>query len=156
MRAGSWTFPVQAQLEHLLRVQRCPTIASVAFYGPHATQGERPKESVEPCPRELTGGNSPHTTNQPRKMKTDRVPLKYFFSTARGCPQQSQLVDARTVSRNQVHRENRFSCSGTPVPDFRAMRRSRSSIRWIRCRIATTEWPLRRASSGQEMPSILN
>ena len=39
-------------------------------------------ESVEFCPRELTGENSPHPTNQPRKRKTDRVPVKYlFFST---------------------------------------------------------------------------
>src|ERR1700675_4314308 len=28
--------------------------------GPYATQSETPKESVAPCPRELTGENSPH------------------------------------------------------------------------------------------------
>jgi hypothetical protein len=53
-------FPVQAHLERALRVQRCPTIASVPSSGPYATQGETPKESVAPCPWELTGENSPH------------------------------------------------------------------------------------------------
>ena len=53
-------FPVQAHLERALRVQRCPTIASVPSSGPYATQSETPKESVAPCPRELTGENSPH------------------------------------------------------------------------------------------------
>jgi hypothetical protein len=53
-------FRVQAHLERVLRVQRCPTIASVPSSGPHATQSETPKESVAPCPRELTGENSPH------------------------------------------------------------------------------------------------
>src|SRR5260370_15859456 len=53
-------FPVQAHLERALHVQRCPTIASVPSSGPYATQSETPKESVAPCPRELTGENSPH------------------------------------------------------------------------------------------------
>jgi hypothetical protein len=53
-------FPVQAHLERALRVQRCPTIASVPSSGPYATQSETPKESVALCPRELTGENSPH------------------------------------------------------------------------------------------------
>jgi hypothetical protein len=53
-------FRVQAHLERVLRVQRCPTIASVPSSGPYATQSETPKESVAPCPRELTGENSPH------------------------------------------------------------------------------------------------
>src|ERR1700728_917859 len=51
---------VQAHLERVLRVQRYPTIASVPSSGPYATQSETPKESVAPCPRELTGENSPH------------------------------------------------------------------------------------------------
>src|SRR5271170_7675125 len=71
-------FHVQAHLERALRVQRYPTIASVPFRGPYATQSETPKESVAPCPRELTGENSPLYTYQPTKMKTDRVPAKYF------------------------------------------------------------------------------
>ena len=70
--------PVQAHLEHSLHVQRCPTIASVPSSGPYATQSETPKDSVAPCPRELTGENSPHNTNQPTKRKTDRVLVKYF------------------------------------------------------------------------------
>ena len=53
-------FRVQAHLERALRVQRCPTIASVPSSEPYATQSETPKESVAPCPRELTGENSPH------------------------------------------------------------------------------------------------
>ena len=41
----------------------------------------------------VTGGNSPHHTNQPRKTKTDRVPVKYlFFST---------LLAALRRNRNQ-------------------------------------------------------
>ena len=53
-------FHVQAHLERVLRVQRYPTIASVPSSGPYAKQSETPKESVAPCPRELTGENSPH------------------------------------------------------------------------------------------------
>jgi len=53
-------FHVQAHLERALRVQRYPTIASVPSNGPYATQSGTPKESVAPCPRELTGENSPH------------------------------------------------------------------------------------------------
>src|SRR6266853_6564276 len=53
-------FCVQAHLERALRAQRCLTIASVPSSGPYATQSETPKESVAPCPRELTGENSPH------------------------------------------------------------------------------------------------
>ena len=53
-------FHVQAHLERVLRVQRYPTIASVPSSRPYATQSETPKESVAPCPRELTGENSPH------------------------------------------------------------------------------------------------
>ena len=71
-------FHVQAHLERVLRVQRYPTIASVPSSGPYATQSEIPKESVAPCPRELTGENSPLYTYQPTKMKTDRVLVKYF------------------------------------------------------------------------------
>jgi hypothetical protein len=39
----SWTSPVQAHLERLPHLQRCPTIASVASDGPYATQGKSPK-----------------------------------------------------------------------------------------------------------------
>src|SRR5271155_5014386 len=53
-------FAVQAHLERSLRVQRCPTVASVPSSGPYARQSETPKESVAPCPWELTGENSPH------------------------------------------------------------------------------------------------
>jgi hypothetical protein len=38
---------------------------------------------VAPCPRELTGENSPYYTNQPVKMKIDRVLVKYFFAGTR-------------------------------------------------------------------------
>ena len=61
-----------------LRVQRCPTTASVPSSRPYATPSETPKESVPPCPRELTGENSPLYTYQPTKKKTDRVLMKYF------------------------------------------------------------------------------
>ena len=73
-------FRVQAHMERALHIQRCPTIASVPSSGPYATQSETPKESVGPCARELTGENSPHYTNQPAKMKMDRVLVKYFFA----------------------------------------------------------------------------
>ena len=49
-----WIVPLNHQ------EQRSPTIASVPSGGPYATQSETPKESVAPCPRELTGENSPH------------------------------------------------------------------------------------------------
>ena len=39
------------------------------------------KESVTPCPRGLTGENSPLYTNQPAKTKTDRVPVKYILAS---------------------------------------------------------------------------
>ncbi len=41
------------------------------------------EESVAPCPRELTGENSPLYTYQPTEMKTDRVPAKYFVAGTR-------------------------------------------------------------------------
>jgi len=66
-------FHVQAHLERVLRVQRYPTIASVPSSGPYATQSETPKESVAPCPRELTGENSPHLY---RGEKTEKPHLK--------------------------------------------------------------------------------
>jgi hypothetical protein len=75
--------PVQAQLERSLLVQRCPIIASVPFRGSYATQSRTSKESVVPCPRELTGENSPLYTYQPTEMKTDRVPAKYFVAGTR-------------------------------------------------------------------------
>ena len=61
--------------------------------------------------------------------------------------------NARSIT---THGRKRLSCWAVPSSDVWAIRRSRSSKRWMRCRIATTEWPLRRASSGQEMPSSLN
>jgi len=65
------------------------------------------------------------------------------------------LLRAHSQS-DPIHGRKGLSCSGVPLSDVWAMRRSRSSRRWMRCRMATTEWPLRRASSGQEMPSSLN
>jgi hypothetical protein len=50
-------------------------------------------ESVELCPRELTGENSPLYTYQPTKMKTDRVPVKYFFLVL------SVKTNARSLSK---------------------------------------------------------
>jgi hypothetical protein len=73
-----------------LLVQRCPTIASVPSSRPYATQSETPKESVLPCPRELTGENSPLYTYQPTKKKTDRVLAKYFSTGTRICSEGSE------------------------------------------------------------------
>ena len=53
-------------------------------------------ESAAPCPRELTGGNSPHTTNQPRKKKTDRVPCKFFSSAQYPSETAESGVSSRT------------------------------------------------------------
>jgi hypothetical protein len=67
--------------EHALHVQPCPTIASVRSGGPFATQGKIPMESAPPCPRELTGENSPHHTNQPAQIKMDRVLVSSFCAS---------------------------------------------------------------------------
>jgi hypothetical protein len=96
----------------------------------------------------VTGENSPHHTNQPRKMKTDRVLVKYFFARACARLQNGEGAEETVFEQIWVQREKRFSCSGViTVPGFAAMRRSRSSRRWMRWRIATTECPLRSASS---------
>src|SRR5271167_4250304 len=72
-------FPVQAHLERVLRVQRCPTIASVPSSGPYATQSETPKESVAPCPRELTGENSPHLYRGGKTEKPHQQNATFLF-----------------------------------------------------------------------------
>jgi hypothetical protein len=78
---GSWTSPVHEYMERSLHVQRRPTIASVPVLRAARETEQTPKESVAPCPRELTGENSPLYTNQPAKMKTDRVLVEYFFAS---------------------------------------------------------------------------
>ena len=72
-------FLVQAHLERSLRVQRCPTIASVPSSGPYATQSETPKESVAPCPRELTGENSPHIYRGEKTGKAHQKSETFFL-----------------------------------------------------------------------------
>jgi hypothetical protein len=75
---------VQAHLERVLRVQRYPTIASVPSSGPYATQSETPKESVAPCPRELTGENSPHLyRGKKRKNLTNKMQLGVSYTLGR-------------------------------------------------------------------------
>src|SRR5271155_2435494 len=69
---------VQAHLERVLRVQRYPTIASVPSSGPYATQSETPKESVAPCPRELTGENSPHLYRGGKMEKPHQQNATFF------------------------------------------------------------------------------
>src|ERR1700691_1981089 len=71
-------FHVQAHLERALRVQRYPTIASVPSSGPYATQSGTPKESVAPCPRELTGENSPHLYRGKKKKKPHQQNATFF------------------------------------------------------------------------------
>jgi hypothetical protein len=70
---------VQAHLERVLRVQRCPTIASVPSSGPCATQSEIPKESVAPCLRELTGENSPHLYRGEKMEKPHQQNATFLF-----------------------------------------------------------------------------
>src|ERR1700685_4701975 len=102
-------FHVQAHLERALRVQRYPTIASVPSSGPYATQSGTPKESVAPCPRELTGENSPHLyrggkTEKPHQQNATFLVLtllvvleigvatfgwRVLFLSARGSPSRS-------------------------------------------------------------------
>jgi hypothetical protein len=72
---------VQAHLERVLRVQRYPTIASVPSSGPYATQSETPKESVAPCPRELTGENSPHLYRGEKSEKPHQQNASFWFFT---------------------------------------------------------------------------
>src|SRR5580658_6046083 len=78
-------FPVQAHLERSLRVQRCPPIASVPLLRAARDAKRRPMESAAALSAGVTGENSPHLTNQPRKSKTDRVLVKYFFARACTC-----------------------------------------------------------------------
>lgn len=79
--SGSWISPVHEHLERSLHVQRRPTIASVPILRVARETEQTPKESVAPCPQELTGENSPLYTNQPAKTKTDRVLVEYFFAS---------------------------------------------------------------------------
>jgi hypothetical protein len=76
--SGAGLPPVQAHLERFAPSTALSHNRVRPFSGPFATQSEAPKESVAPCPRELTGENSPLYTYQPTKMKTDRVLVKYF------------------------------------------------------------------------------
>src|SRR5580658_2087986 len=50
-----------------------------------AIEEPRPMESAAALSAGVTGENSPHLTNQPRKSKTDRVLVKYFFARACTC-----------------------------------------------------------------------
>jgi len=59
--------------EHALHVQRCPTIASAPLKWAVRKTERVVDEFGSLCTRELTGENSPHTTNQPAKQKMDRV-----------------------------------------------------------------------------------
>ena len=76
--------------------------------GPYATQSETPKESVRPCPRELTGENSPHYTYQPTKMKTDRVPAEYFFASTE-MQQSTRLNSWRRQEQRLMGRRDRVA-----------------------------------------------
>ena len=76
--SGAGLPPVQAHLERFAPSTALSHNRVRPSSGPFATQSETPKESVAPCPRELTGENSPLYTYQPTKMKTDRVLVKYF------------------------------------------------------------------------------
>jgi hypothetical protein len=44
--------------------------------GPYATQSETPNDSVRPCPRELTGENSPHYIYSVLKKENVSLDLK--------------------------------------------------------------------------------
>ena len=81
-----------------LLVQRCPTTASAPFSRPYAIQSERPMGSVEFCPRELTGENSPLYTYQPTKNKTDRVLEKYFCRWYSNADHRPNTLPRRNVS----------------------------------------------------------
>src|SRR5713101_296751 len=49
--------------------------------GPYATQSETPKESVAPCPRELTGENSPHIYRGEKTGKPHQQNAIFWFFT---------------------------------------------------------------------------
>ena len=92
--AGSWTSPRPGTLGAFAPSTALSHNRVRPLCGPYATQSETPKESVAPCPRELTGENSPHYTYQPAKMKTDRVLVKYFcrwYCCGNRCPRSAQI-----------------------------------------------------------------
>jgi hypothetical protein len=100
--------------------------------GPRARLSETPKQSEMLCPRELTGRNSPHTTNQPAKWKTDRVPAKYSFglgSMGKGddCP----IVGNRPIQHTNCRRKNHFGyffCATTHATTFVRFELSRTRL----------------------------
>jgi len=96
VRAGLPDVFVRAHLERSLRDSVFPTIASVPrLEAARATEASSRSNRPGVQSAGVTGGNSPHYTNQPRKTKTDRVPVKYlFFST---------LLAALRRNRNQFH-----------------------------------------------------
>jgi len=75
----SWTSPVQAHLEHFAPVTALSHNRVRLLKRAERDKSGRSMESVELCPRELTGENSPLYAYQPIKMKTDRVLTKYLF-----------------------------------------------------------------------------
>jgi hypothetical protein len=99
--------------------------------------------------------NCPHYTNQPRKLKIDRVLGKAIFKKV-SVSESFVRYKGLPAEDLATHRGNSSSCWEFPGRALCATRRSRLSNRWIRCWIATAEWLLRRASSEQETPSILN
>jgi hypothetical protein len=83
VRAGLPDVFFRAYLERLLRDSVFPTIASVLrLEAARATEVSIERNRLGLRFAGVTGGNSPHYTNQPQKLRTDRVPVKYlFFST---------------------------------------------------------------------------
>ena len=104
----------------------------------------------------VTGENSPHYTNQPTKNKNRPGTSENIFVGTRLPERSTKLWSLDESPKGRISVGKRSSCFGCIRPMFGRCRRSLSSRRWIRCRMATAEWPLRRASSGQEMPSSLN
>jgi len=143
--------PVQAHLERMPRVQRCPTIASAPLRG--RTRHRANTEGIGAAPsagvnrRELPSLYLSANENENRPS-TSGIFFRWY-QNAWHAPNDER-------HRNRTHGTKRSSCCGVPLSDVWAMRRSRSSRRWMRCLIAMAECPLRRASSGPEIPSSLN
>ena len=73
-------------------------------------------ESVELCPRELTGENSPLYTYQPTKIKTDRVPVKYFPPGTPGGNRSPRSLERTTPGKGCHSREEEIQLFGCSVP----------------------------------------
>src|ERR1700674_4147257 len=78
--------------------------------GPYATQSETPKESVAPCPRELTGENSPHIYRGEKTGKPHQKSETFFYGVVGSVLRQRSTI-ATGLFHSAAGESGCMSCS---------------------------------------------